>query len=451
MADTAQQIATLIAGMNLTDEQITLLTQNLATLKQNSLNELDDAVAKAKEGTRLTRAGFALMGKAIAGKQLHYTRVCLGDATLNGQMILPTEDEAYEYNNLINPRMNVPMSDVQFTGGGTVMVKCQVKNADVAEGFHIAEIGLFAVDPDTQEEVLYCYRNSGIASDYMPASGGAVVWDITLSIITVVDKATNITAVIDANLAYLSQAEFTQHVNSLNPHPNIPQVSDEVEVASTIWTSNSDNQLHPITIENLTRQVLGGDASDIPRMNSRLTQTEINVANLYLQLKAEADLGLHANLMLIEDFADNACCDLYECDVLTAVAGINNIQLESDKGILAGSWYTITDGAQSEYVQVRSVVKNGDAYVAILENQLTKTYDLSRTKFIRSNTLITDKSAQGAGDIRGIQLTFNNVWQGTGGNVASTLVLETSQKNAADFTIEGDGSFTTDGFFTLSA
>ena len=139
MSDTATQIATLIDGMNLTDEQITLLTKNLATLKQNSLNELDDAVAKAKEGTRLTRQGFALMGKAIAGKELHYTRVALGDATVNGQMILPSEDEAYEFNNLLNPRMNVPMSDVQFTGGGTVMVKCQLKNVDVTEGFHIAD------------------------------------------------------------------------------------------------------------------------------------------------------------------------------------------------------------------------------------------------------------------------------------------------------------------------
>jgi len=96
MADVTQQIATLIAGMNLTDEQIALLTQNLATLKQNSLSELDDAVARAKEGTRLTRKGFELMGKAIAGKELHYTRVSIGDATVNGQMILPTEEEAYE-------------------------------------------------------------------------------------------------------------------------------------------------------------------------------------------------------------------------------------------------------------------------------------------------------------------------------------------------------------------
>ncbi len=451
MADTAQQIATLIEGMNLTDEQITLLTQNLATLKANSLNELDDAVARAKEGTRLTRAGFALMGKAIAGKELRYTRVALGDATVDGQMILPTEEEAYEFNDLLHARMNVPMSDVQFTGGGTVMVKCQVQNANVPDGFHIAEVGLFAIDPDTGEEVLYCYRNTGIASDYMPASGGAVVWDITLSIITVVDKATNITAVIDANLAYLSQAEFTQHVNSSNPHPNIPQVSTALETAPAVWTNNDDNQLHPMTMENLTRQVLGGDAADIPKMASRLTQNEINVANLYMQMKAENELGLHANLMLIEDFADNSCCDLYECKVLTAVAGINNIQLESDKNVLAGSWYTITDGAQSEYVQVRSVVRNGDACVIILENNLTKTYDLTRTKFIRSSVLIRGGVAQGAGDIRGLKLNFDTVWQGTGSNVAKAIPLETTQSNSTAYTVTDDGAFTANGFFTLRA
>lgn len=451
MADSSAQIAMLIEGMNLTDDQIQLLTQNLANLKTQALIDLDDSVARAKEGTKITRRGFDLLGKAIAGKELHFTRVRIGDAVVDGQMVLPTEEEAYEMNALINPRMDITMTDCQFTGGGTVAVKCQVRNAEVKEGFRIAEVGLFATDPDTQEEILYCYRNTGIASDWMPSGDGAVLWDITLSIITVVDKATNVTAVIDANLAYVSQNEFAAHVNANNPHPNIPNVQPALEYAPSLWANNEDGQLHPIPIENLTRQILGGDANSIPKINSRLTQTELNLSNLYQQLNAEKELGLQPNLMLVEDFIDRKNCDMYSCDVITAGAGIGTIQLESDQGILPGSWYTISDGTRSEYVQIHSVIKNGDKVMVVLESLLQNTYDLTRTKLLRSSVLINNGEATGAGDILGQQVIIDEVWKGTGGNVENTLTLDTTQKNAVNFTITGDGGFTNDGYFTLTA
>lgn len=451
MSDSSAQIAMLIEGMNLSDEQIALLTQNLANLKTQALIDLDDSVARAKEGTKITRRGFDLLGKAIAGKELHFTRVRIGDAVVNGEMVLPSDEEAYEMNALINPRMDITMTDCQFTGGGTCAVKCQVRNAEVKEGFRIAEVGLFATDPDTGEEILYCYRNTGIASDWMPSGDGAVLWDITLSIITVVDKATNVTAVIDANLAYVSQNEFAAHVNANNPHPNIPNVQSDIDYAPRVWAENNDLQLHPIAIENLARQILGGDANSIPKISSRLTQAEINLANLYMQLNMEKELGLQPNLMLVEDFEDKKNCDLYSCAVVTAAAGVNTIQLESDQGILPGSWYTISDGTRSEYVQIHSVIKNGDKVMVVLEQLLTNTYDLTRTRLLRSSTLINNGEATGAGDILGQQLTIDEVWKGTGGNVENELILDTTQKNSSSFTITGDGGFNTNGFFTLTA
>lgn len=451
MADSTAQIAMLIEGMNLTDEQITLLTQNLANLKTQALIDLDDSVARAKEGTKITRRGFDLLGKAIAGKELHFTRVRIGDAVVDGEMVLPSDEEAYEMNALLNPRMDIAMTDVQFTGGGTCAVKCQVRNQDVTEGFRIAEVGLFATDPDTDEEVLYCYRNTGIASDWMPAGNGAVLWDITLSIITVVDKATNVTAVIDANLAYVSQNEFAAHVSANNPHPNMPNLQGEIEATPSVWANNNDNQLHPIPIENLARQILGGDANSIPKINSRLVETEINLANLYMQLNAEKDLGLQPNLMMVEDFSDKKNCDLYICGVITAGAGINTIQLESDQGILAGCWYTISDGTRSEYVQIHSIIRNGDKFMVILEQYLNNTYDLTKTFLLRSTANVISGQAEGAGDIRGQQLTIDEVWRGTGGNVENVLTLDTTQKNSASFTVTGDGGYTPDGFFTLTA
>ena len=450
MADTATQLATLINGMDLSAAQIEQLTQNLVSLRNLSLAEIDSDVAKAKEGSRLTRGGQDLLAKAVAGKELHYTRVAFGDSVRDGAMVELTDAEAFELNDLINWRMDLPMADVSFTGAGTATVKFSVKNAEIEQGFWIREMGLFAQDPDTGEEILYCYRNSGLLSEYIPAGGGAVVWDIIMSLITVVDTATNITAIIDANLAYVSQSEFNQHVNSENPHPNIPNKMRDVTTTTAFWATDEDANLHKISLEDAAKIILGGDASDIPKMQSRLTQAEINMANLFMQLNAERELGLSANLLLVEDFKENKCVDQFSCKVLLAAAGISNIQVETDQNILAGSWYTITDGVHSEYLQVRSVIKNGAAFIVIFEQELVYTYNLDNTQLFRSTALMTGEDAQGAGDIRGVSFTFNDEWSGSGGNVATVLTLDMSQKSAADFTVTGDGGFTTSGEFTIT-
>lgn len=157
--------------------------------------------------------GFDLLSKALAGKQLHFTRMALGDA--NG--LMPTEDEQYEMTSMIHQCFEAKISDMRFTGGG-----------------------------------------------------GAVCRNVTLSIVIVVDKAKNVTAVIDASLLYVSQAEFLQHVNSDNPHPNLPNVAEAVTFADTIRVDVGDNKLHPMSFVNLQRLILNGDASAVPKINSRL-------------------------------------------------------------------------------------------------------------------------------------------------------------------------------------
>ena len=445
MADLANVLA---AGLNLTEEQLNQLAANASAWRDSELRQLAEDVARAQEGTRLTANGYELLGKAIAGKELRFTRVMLGDA--NG--LTPTDEEQYNMNNLINPRFEAAITQVQHTGGGTMAVRCQVRNAEVEEGFRIAEVGLFALDPDTGEELMYCYRNSGIASDWMPSSDGAVLWDLVYTVITVIDKATNITAVIDGGLVYVTQAEFSQHISSANPHPNLPSLAETIDdVADSVWVNGGDNKLHPMSVSALGNQILGGDASNIPKMNSRLTQAEINLANIYLQLKTKEELGIEGNLILIEPFTNKDCCDLYSCNVIVAVAGVDDIQIETDKNILVGSQYTLTDGTNSELVQVKSIARNGTKVVAILEQNVVNTYNLNNTQLLRTTALIGDKIATGAGNIRVVALNFTENFKGTGGNVEQLLPLNTTRDNANSFTVTSDGTFSVDGFFTLSA
>lgn len=451
MANISEHIADIIAGMNLTDAQIELLTRNLATVQQNALLALNDDLSKAKEGSRVTRGGFNLIAKAATGKELKYTRMAIGDAKRNGQIVELTDAEVTESTAMINERMTIPIADCKFTGGGTFTVKGVIQNQKVSEGFYVRELGLFALDPDTGEEILYAYRNTGIISGAIPASDGAFLLNLVLTLITVVDDAINVTAVVDGNLAFVTQTELADHIASDDPHPNLPKRGDDISTATHIWATDGDANIHRISLADLQRLVLGGDSNTIPKVERRLSQVEINLANLEMQLKTESDLGFKPNLTLVEDFGDLSYCDMYSCNVLAQIAGVNGFQIESDKNILNGHWYTLTDGIHAEYVRIKSVAKNAGNIVIILENNLVHTYNLENTILLRSTTSIQNQAAEGAGDLRGTTIKFNETWQGSGGNVASELPLETSQSKIANFALEGDGAFTAAGEFTLTA
>ena len=445
-------IETLTNGLGLTAEQITTLTENLATLKTEKLLELDSDVARSKEGMHITKAGLNILAKAVAGKELKYSRVAYGDGLKNGVIVEPTDAQILNYTSLIHEReMYLPFADVRFGGNGTAVVTFKVNNSDLTTGFWARELGIFALDPDTKAEVLYAYKNTGALSPYIPGGGGAVALNFMVNCVTIVDQATNVTAIIDADLLFVSQTELLDHVNSTTPHPNVPNLKSELTTAAYFWAAGSDTQLHPMSAANLQTQILGDKIQSLSLLQSRLAQTEMNLANLYAQLDAEKDAGLAANLLLVEDFADCSTIDQSKVRVNDQVAGGYQVCVDSVEGLLEGHHYTIGDGNKSQAVQIKSIARNDDLLVVIFEEKLKYTFNLKKCYLYRTTGLLTDNRAGGSGDIRSSLFRFGDVWTGMTGNAVSTLTLKTTQANIKNFTFEEDDdhAFTSDGYFTL--
>lgn len=443
----------IIDGLNLNQSQINQLQVNLNTLKSSKLLELDDDVAKAKEGLHMTKNGFDVLAKAVAGKQLTYTKVVIGDSIKNGQIVNPTDEEIYNLTNLIHAQsLVVPIADVSFSGGGTATVKCLIQNQNLTQGFWCREIGLFAKTSDSSTEYLYSYKNFGPLATYIIGGGGAVSLTFTVNLITVVESATNVTAVVDASLLAVNQAEFIEHINSTNPHPNIPAKSSEITSSATYWAAGTDGQLHPISSDNLSKNILGDNLYELPHLTSRLNQTEINIANLFMQVGAKNGEGnVDANLLIAEDFTDCRFCDLFSVKVDDEVAGINNIlRVDDATGILEGHYYTISDGVRSQYVQVQYVAKNENAYNIVFTQNLKYSFNLKKTYLYRSTGLVMDKSLSGAGDLRSSSFTFTDVWNGEASSKEKTLTLNTTLKNKSKFALSGDWGFTPEGEFTIA-
>ncbi len=399
--------------------------------------------------TLITNNGFDLLSRAIAGEKLIFTRAALGDSIKNNQPFEPTEAAALKLNDLISPKMTLPIVNVKADGKGTAVVKCAINNQTLTDGFFIREIGLFAKIEGGAEK-LYSYRNLGDYPKFIPASTSEL-WNVSLNISTVISQATNIDAVIGADNFFVTHEELDEHIYSTQPHPNVPKLEDAITSTNEIWACGNDNNLRPITINNISRLILGDDAGTIGRLSNRLDQTEINIANLFMQLNSEKEFGLDANLLIAEDFiGESDCTDILMRDVNHEVGGINSVCLDDWNGILVGHFYTISDGVRSEFVQCKSIAKNDDLVEVIFTDNFTKNFDLSSTKIFRSTGNILSGQLGADDDILEKVFTFDDVWQGESTATEKILTLTTKNSTKKNFELDGDYSFTSDGFFTLA-
>lgn len=110
----------------------------------------------------LTNAGQALQTKVLAGAELTFTRIALGDGQLNDQPIVLLTA-------LIHQTASVTVQSVRVIGTSTCQVSGFFSNTTITQGFQWRETGIFAQDPDVGE-ILYGYTNAGGAGDYIPTA-----------------------------------------------------------------------------------------------------------------------------------------------------------------------------------------------------------------------------------------------------------------------------------------
>ena len=141
-------------------------------------------------GMNITNAGRDIIAKAITGKTLKFTRGVAGSG------FLPDGTDINTLENLISPVREMEIVEIEMTGHtGTAKVVVRLSNKELQTGFFIREVGLFAEDPDSGQEILYGYCYSGNLADFMPASDGPDPMYYRLNLTVIVDQAKNVTAI----------------------------------------------------------------------------------------------------------------------------------------------------------------------------------------------------------------------------------------------------------------
>lgn len=153
----------------------------------------------------ITAAGLLVLAKGVAGQQINYTKIVLGDGYLEeGQT-------PRSLTGVVSPKATVDITKLKINGDGTVTVGGVFTNDQTNDGFYYRELGLYADDPDEDVgEVLYCYGNCGDLAEWIPPTGGATIVEKTIDIVTAIGTATNVTAYIPAD-AYATKEDYENY------------------------------------------------------------------------------------------------------------------------------------------------------------------------------------------------------------------------------------------------
>lgn len=377
---------------------------------------------------RLTAAGKRVLARGLIGEEIKFTKIVIGD----GEFDYETES-VYDLTEIKNRRMDLPLVNKKVEGDGLAYVEAYLSNAEVYDAFAAREHGLMAIDQTTGEEILYAYNNVGNEYDFIPNNTSSAFKNLILGYYVEIDDAENITAVIDLSVAFINTEDFNAHINSKHPHPNTPNHYGDVTSTSRLWATDEDNHLHKISVNNL-KEVLRDDTAEV--------ETETPLSDEEKIFRAKNELGLDANLLMVEDFeGGDDVTDNFKVRVTSSAENGSLLGLENINDLKTGAYYTISDGYNQEVVQIKSVRYNISGYHAVLFGRLNNAYDWNNTFLYRTTTAGADKKT----------LTWlpSEGFGGIEANIARTLELETKLNKADDFDISEDGALTIDGYFTL--
>ena len=187
---------------------------------------------------KITKQGAILAAKTIVGKKIEFAYVEVGSGTFTGDVKTKTA--------LTTKEMQCELVEIKQKTETEAVVTFLLKNTDAQKPFYFREIGLFAIDPDTKEKVLFAYSNAGDKAEYISNSISEKV-EKYIDIVVTVDNATNVNITVDDTEIHVTKKELKEAIeearNFVGKNYGIKRLITDNTLAS--WTRLAD-------AENLT-------------------------------------------------------------------------------------------------------------------------------------------------------------------------------------------------------
>lgn len=191
------------------------------------------------------------------------------------------------------------------------------------------------------------------------------------------------------------------------------------------------------------------NALDSSKENNRLNHIERLISNIYLTMRAGNLDPKGYDWAVVEDFERGAeDVDQSLVEVTSVVSGDDSIDVKDAAGLLIGSTYQLTDGENTEEVQIKSINVSGGINRVILEGTVKNQYINGRTKLYRSSAIILNGRAYGGGNTK-VESATDVASEFTGSSEKQELSTSIDFTDLNSFTIKGatvkDGKMTVGG------
>lgn len=147
-----------------------------------------------------TTRGKQIELQGIEGQQIIFTKIKIGDGRI-------TTQSPSQLTDLINVIAEAPITSLKRYDAYAA-IRSVFQNIDVPEAFWWREVGLFATDPATGEEVLYAYQNAYDTAEYITPSSlvtKKINWTIYI------DDGENLGADIHKKMVFCSVEDLDEH------------------------------------------------------------------------------------------------------------------------------------------------------------------------------------------------------------------------------------------------
>lgn len=354
-------------------------------------------------GLKLTDAGKLLQAKAQTGQPLSFTRVGLGDGA--------NPESPADLTALVNEKQSLSIQNQEIPGDGTVTLRVIMTNQGLDTGFFMRELGIYAEDPDTGEELLYSYSNAGEETDFLPAAGGAVVWEGVFDIITIIGNADNVTAVIDDYITIALKSE----VDALAPYvlPKVGTVGQMVRKASN---AEGDYELFDPELDGFDVRLTSIEEPRTAVENQRvftLQKTLTNGLAVYIngeRISRERWAAISATQLQLNDALDAGTRVLFVNNEEAGPGRSLNVSLDGPTLVYPGqsNTYTLSDydafAVYTVTTTVGTVSREGTTITLTVPSGVTEsTLDLSVT---RDNVRAAFRVAVGDAAIATPEITY---------------------------------------------
>ena len=158
--------------------------------------------------TYITTQGAILAAKTLQSKTLSFSHFSIGSGNIADSSV----ETIKALTGLVNPELNFDITKINRETDTQVTVRGLFKNTDAEEGFWLKELGLYAIDPDTNQQVLFAYINYGEEAEYINNSITEKKEHYYDMIITV-DNANNVTITVDPSTVYVNEQELNDAIS----------------------------------------------------------------------------------------------------------------------------------------------------------------------------------------------------------------------------------------------